>query len=101
LNAQLNTNSPFYLVESETGDLLTQTTILMKTGDSRHLNILFDTSFKIDTHNEVIESPLIISYAEHQHNVNFFLITFFALNIIINANCLKGYNNFDWRTLLS
>ena len=68
----MNINSPFFLVESETGDLLTQTTLLMKTGDSKHINILFDTSFKSDTHNQVLESPLIISYAEHQHNVTLF-----------------------------
>lgn len=71
LTAQMNTLMPFSLIDEETGTLFQDMVIRMKTGQSVHLAINFDTKFKKDLHSEAVRGQLAISYAEHQENVSF------------------------------
>lgn len=68
LTAQLTTSAPFSLVEEDTGNLVRELMLNLKTGESIHLGINFNTTFKKDSHNEVSNGLLTICYSEHQHN---------------------------------
>lgn len=68
LTAQMSANFPFSLIEDETGSLMKDQMLNLKTGESVHIGISFDTSFKNNLHNEVINGLLTICYTEHQHN---------------------------------
>jgi hypothetical protein len=70
LTAQIVTTSPFSLVDEETGSLMSELVINLKTSESIHLTIMFDTKFKNDLHNQVVNGSLNISYAEHQETVS-------------------------------
>jgi hypothetical protein len=72
VTAHLNINNPFFLVDQETGDSLSEMQANIKTGESLQIKVLFDASFKKDLHNEIINRILTICYAEHQHNVSIF-----------------------------
>jgi hypothetical protein len=69
LNAQLSASKHFYLIDAETGNLAREMLCNIKTGTSLHLGIVFDTSFKHDSHNEVINGQLNLNYLEHEQNV--------------------------------
>lgn len=73
LTAKMNTSAPFSLIEEETGTLVQEMDVSLKTGQSVHLNIHFDTRFKTDLHSEIVRGELQINYAEHQENVSFIL----------------------------
>lgn len=68
VTAHMNLVCPFFLVDEETGDSVSELQANIKTGESLQIKILFDTSFKKDLHNEIIDRLLTICYAEHQHN---------------------------------
>ncbi|CAF0787663.1 unnamed protein product [Brachionus calyciflorus] len=68
LTAHLTTNSPFSLIEEDTGNLVKELLVNLKTGDSLHVGINYNTQFKQDLHNEISNGLLTISYSEHQHN---------------------------------
>lgn len=61
-------STPFYLVDEDSGQLVSELLVNIKTGDSVHLKCMFSTLFKKDTHNETVNGVLTICYAEHQHN---------------------------------
>lgn len=67
----MSTKVPFSLVDEETGSLAQDMIMNFKTGESIHLGICFDTKFKRDMHNEVVNGQLMISYVEHQEKVSF------------------------------
>jgi hypothetical protein len=69
VTAQMSLSSPFYLICQETGNMVSELLINIKTGESLHLKIVFLTNFKKDAHNENVNGILTICYAEHQHNV--------------------------------
>ena len=71
LTAQFSTQKPFYMVDYETGDLISDLVSNLHTGESLQLTIIFDTSFKQDLHNQVVNGALNITYKEHQHTVSF------------------------------
>lgn len=68
LTAHISTNTPFSLVEHDTGSLVKELLMSLKTGESLHLGINYNTLFKKDLHNEVSNGLLTICYSEHQHN---------------------------------
>ena len=71
VSAQFNTTVPFFMICPETGDFIRRLSrYTIKTGESIHLRIVFDVTFKKNAHNEVVKSELTISYAEHQHSVS-------------------------------
>jgi hydrocephalus-inducing protein len=70
LTAQLTTNSHFSLVNDHSGRLVSELLVNLKTGESLHVGVVFDTTFKKDFHNEVVNGVLNICYAEHEHNVS-------------------------------
>lgn len=73
LTAQIITTSPFSLIDEETGALMSELVVNLKTSESIHLSIIFDTRFKKDLHNQVVNGSLNISYAEHQETVGSFV----------------------------
>lgn len=73
----MNTTKPFSLIDEETGTLVQDMMIILKTGQSVHLNVNFDTTFKLDLHSEIVRGQLVISYLEHQENVRFILFRLF------------------------
>ena len=64
----MSLSAPFYLVDEENGQLVSELLVNIRTGDSVHLKCMFSTLFKKDTHNETVNGVLTICYAEHQHN---------------------------------
>lgn len=84
LTAQMSTSTPFSMVEEETGTLVQDMVVSLKTGQSLHLNIHFDTRFKIDLHSEIVRGQLLINYAEHQENVDFFCLIVFCIVLFIH-----------------
>jgi hypothetical protein len=72
LTAQMSTQMPFSLIDEETGNLAQEMIVNLKTGQSLHLGVNFDTKFKEDLHNQVINGQLVVSYAEHQEKVSIF-----------------------------
>lgn len=70
LTAQLTAKKPFYLIDNETGEYKNELTIFVRTGESYQATIVFDTTFKADLHNQVINSVLNVAYKEHQNNVS-------------------------------
>lgn len=80
-------NSPFYLIEEETGSMVSELLVNIKTGESLHIKVLFSTLFKKDTHNDTINGCLTICYAEHQHNDQINLVgEIFFPNIYLETN---------------
>lgn len=71
LTAKMNTSAPFSLVDEETGTLVQDMVVSLKTGGSVHLSIHFDTRFKTDLHSEIVRGQIVINYEEHQENVKF------------------------------
>ena len=70
VTAQMNVAAPFYLVEEENDANVPELMFQLRTGESLHLNLVFDTSFKEDLHSEIVNGLLTISYAEHLHSVS-------------------------------
>lgn len=68
VTAQMTLNSPFYLIDEETGSMVSELLVNIQTGESLHVKVMFSTLFKKDTHNEKINGALTICYAEHQNN---------------------------------
>ena len=68
LTAQINTNFPFSLVDERTGLHVQDLLVNLKTGESLYISCVFDTSFKKNSYNEVVNGSLSICYSEHEHN---------------------------------
>ena len=73
LTAQLSAKKPFYLVDNETGEYKNELTIFVRTGESYQATVIFDTTFKADLHNQVVNCVLNVAYKEHQNNVSHIL----------------------------
>jgi hypothetical protein len=71
LNAQVSVTEHYKLIEGEIGILTSEMVANIKTGSSIQIGIIFDTSFKRDFHNQVVNGILTIGYLEHQHSVLF------------------------------
>lgn len=81
LSAQMSTSMPFSLIDEETGTLVQEMPVILKTGQSVHLDINFDTRFKEDLHSEIVRGQLAITYAEHQENVFLNISYFWKLDL--------------------
>ena len=68
MTAQLNTNTPFSMVDERTGNLVNELLINLRTGESLYISCVFDTTFKKDSFNETVHGSLSICYSEHEHN---------------------------------
>ena len=68
LNAQLSTSAHYQLVDAKSGEATQQLLVHIKTGSSVHVAVVFDTRFKRDRHNEIVQGTLTIGYLEHEHS---------------------------------
>jgi hypothetical protein len=50
INAQISVTEFYKLIDSETGNMLSELIANIKTGSSMHIGIVFNTSFKNDLH---------------------------------------------------
>ena len=68
MTAQINTNFPFSLVDEHSGKHVQELMVNLKTGESLYILVVFDTTFKKNSYNEVVNGTLSICYSEHEHN---------------------------------